>query len=345
MQQLKMLQCSFCRIENFSPNANATVAGWIAEHYVALSRCFVHIMSNVTDIINVQDNITMVYFQLMMQSTMCLVYHIMTPIKIHIRTIENYIKVLLQSVHHFEEYSNIFATNAPFMWYSRGNFLSLLNLPDQIKQFGSIRLYWEGSCERHIQYVKPLMTNMRNTPTYLAKQFHTLQQTNMIDHMMDVVSNDDQYVHKYARYNNMKIYSDVATICEIIKEAEVFICSYETREHNCDRTQLFFVVKINNDSYHKVSLQCNDDKGIYNNGQWYTYVTPQKLNVIETTSNISTTEFKHLTNVIAIPLIQNIVTDIPLYAFVTETWLCRSCNGNMCLPNIASELIIKLNLI
>ena len=172
----------------------------------------------------------------MIQNTMCLVYHIMSPFKNNTTTIENYIKVLLQSVHHFEEYSNIFATNAPFMWYSRGNFLSLLNLPDQIKQFGSIRLYWEGSCERHIQYVKPLMTNMRNTPTYLAKQFHTLQQTNMIDHMMDVVSNDDQYVHKYARYNNMKIYSDVATICEIIKEAEVFICSYETREHNCDRT-------------------------------------------------------------------------------------------------------------
>ena len=67
--------------------------------------------------------------------------------------------------------------------------------------------------------------------------------------------------------------------------------------------------------------------------------------MIDTISKISTTEFEHLKNVITIPLIQNIDTDNPLYAFVTETWLCRSCNRNVCLPNIASELIIKLNLI
>ena len=128
-------------------------------------------MSNITDIITVEDDITIIYFDLMIQSTMCFVYHIMSPFEIDTITIENYIKVFLQSVHHFEEYSNIFEYNAPFIWYSRGNFLSLLNLPDQIKQFGSIRLYWEGSCERNIQYVKPLMTNIQNTPTYLAKRF------------------------------------------------------------------------------------------------------------------------------------------------------------------------------
>ena len=44
MQQLKALQCSFCRTETFAKNNDASVSGWIAEHYVALSRCFVHIM-------------------------------------------------------------------------------------------------------------------------------------------------------------------------------------------------------------------------------------------------------------------------------------------------------------
>ena len=61
IQQLKMIQCSFCRIEKFSINSNTNVAGWIAENYVALSRFFVHIMSHVTDIVDVQDNITMIY--------------------------------------------------------------------------------------------------------------------------------------------------------------------------------------------------------------------------------------------------------------------------------------------
>lgn len=245
MQQLKMLQCEFCRIETFSINTNATVAGWIAENYVAISRCFVHIMSNVTEIVNVQDDITMVYFKLMIQSTMCLVYHLMSPFGNDITTIDNYIKIWLQSVHHFEEYSNIFETNAPFMWYKRGNFLSLLNLPDQIKQFGSIRFYWEGTCERYIQYVKPLMKNMRNTPTYLAKQFHTLQQKNMMDHMMEAVTDNDLNLKKYTRYNDMKIYSDVASVAEILQESEVFMCVYDTNQHGLDLTQLYCIVKKN----------------------------------------------------------------------------------------------------
>ena len=102
--------------------------------------------------------------------------------------------------------------------------------------------------------------------------------------MMDVVSNNEQYLKKYARYNNMKIYSDVAAIAEIINESEVFMCAYDTNQHAFDFKELFCVVKSTNNSYHKVSIQCNDDNGIYNNGQWYTHVTIQKLNACNTLS-------------------------------------------------------------
>ena len=70
----------------------------------------------------------------------CLVYHIMLPFKKKASTIDNYIKCL-RGADHFEDYRNIFAPNAPLMWYLRSNFLSLLNLPNQIKQFGSVKFY------------------------------------------------------------------------------------------------------------------------------------------------------------------------------------------------------------
>ena len=79
MQQLKSLQCEFCRMETFARNSDASVSGWIAEHYVALSRCFVHIMSHVYDIIKPQDEIVMHYYELMIQIVMCLIYHKMSP--------------------------------------------------------------------------------------------------------------------------------------------------------------------------------------------------------------------------------------------------------------------------
>ena len=90
----------------FTMNSETFVSGWIAEHYVAISRCFVHIMSNVTDLIST-DNVVSNYFELMIQSLMCLVYNIMTPYTQDIVTLDNYIKCFLQSVHYFETYSNI----------------------------------------------------------------------------------------------------------------------------------------------------------------------------------------------------------------------------------------------
>ena len=82
---------------------------------------------------------------------------------------------------------------------------------------------------------------------------------------------------------------------------------------------------------------------MYNNSQWYTYVFSQTLDVCDSLCSISIEDFKKLINVIVIPLLQNVDIDIPLYAFVTETWLCRSYNGIMCLPNIASEIILEKN--
>ena len=84
---------------------------------------------------------------------------------------------------------------------------------------------------------------------------------------------------------------------------------------------------------------------MYHNDQWYTHVTTTMHNKNSTLSQISTTDFRNLTNVIALPLIENVDMNNSLYAFVTDTWLCRSCNDNMCLPTIASELILKINLI
>ena len=89
MQQIKSLQCEFCRMETFTKSSDASVLGWIAEHYVAISQCFVHIMSHMYDIIKPQDEIIMQYYDLMIQSVMCLIYHIMSPSNCGTTTIDN----------------------------------------------------------------------------------------------------------------------------------------------------------------------------------------------------------------------------------------------------------------
>ena len=184
---------------------------------------------------------------------------------------------------------------------------------------------------------------MRNKTSYLATQLHKLQQTNMLDYMMDFITENKQYAPKYDRYKNMKIYSDIKFISEIITESEVFICAYESNDPNVDLAQLFCVVQADSDFYQKVYIDCKDNDVLYNNGKWYTHVNLQKLDVSDKSCTIVSEDFKSLTNVIAIPLLRSIDTDIPLYAFVTKIWLCRSCNGIMCLPNIDPEIILDMS--
>ena len=47
-------------------------------------------------------------------------------------------------------------------------------------------------------------------------------------------------------------------------------------------------------------------------------------------------------NVVTIPLHQTENMSTALYAFVTKTWLCRSCNGFMSLPIISKHLTTKI---
>ena len=123
----------------------------------------------------------------------------------------------------------------------------------------------------------------------------------------------------------------------------MFLCSYDTNHLQTNAPQLFCIIKSGHKIYRKLNLTCDDDQGTYKEGQWFTAVSLEQANTDDDSCQILTNEFQNLTNVLGIPLLQNDSMDIPLYAFVSETWLCRSCNGFMCLPKIAPELIIELN--
>ena len=342
MDAIKMLQCTYCAMETFTMNSESFVAGWIAEHYVAISRCFVHIMSHVMDLIST-DNVVSNYFELMIQSLMCLVYNIMTPYTTDLITLDNYIKCFLQSVHYFETYSNMASrSTSSYIWFSRGNFLSLLNLPDQIEQFGSIRLYWEGTSERYIQYVKPLMKNIRNTTSYLAIQFHNLQQSNTLNHISELYGLRSCAQTSYLRNKNIKIYPDQECIENAIKNHEPFLCLHEVASDINMISQIFVVVKNANNDFHKIQIACDDNHGKYICGQWYTQISIKNEIIMEGVTTQQLTERVEYISVIAIPQVLQNHDHNAFYAFANEHWQCRTCNGKMALPKISQELIQSL---
>ena len=307
------------------------------------SRCFVHIFSHVHDLIALTNPIVANYYELMIQSLMCLIYRIMAPEAYSSNEIGNYIKCFLESVHQFEEYSDVLSHESPEpIWFKRGNFFSLLNLLDQIEKFGSVWLYWEGCCERHIQYVKPLMKNMRNSTSYLQIKFHQLQQYNMLEHMTDVVKPISPAAKTYQRYNGMHIYHDEDSISEQIEGVESFLCSYEISSNTTAPLQLFCVIKNSNDIYYKVSIICDNTIGMYKCRQWYSSIKLQSLDILNDLCAFDKSALDLFVNVVPVPMIYKDITERTVYTFFTNSWLCRTCQGQMCTPTIPSSLISNL---
>ncbi len=78
-----------------------------------------------------------------------------------------------------------FEENSYPFWYRKSNFVSLLNLSDQIKEYGPLYLHWEGVREKFIQHVKPALTNMRTTVSYLVTKLEKIHHDQTLEMLYD----------------------------------------------------------------------------------------------------------------------------------------------------------------
>ena len=186
------------------------------------------------------------------------------------------------------------------------------------------------------------MKNMRNSTSYLQIKFHQLQQENMLKHMTDVVQTNISAPMTYQRFNDMKIYHDEDSIAERIDDSEAFSCSYEVSTNSTECPQLFCVIKTSNDIYYKVNILCDDSIGMYKYGQWYSSIKLQPLDILNDLYAFDKSALDLFVNAVAVPMIYKDATGRTLYAFITDSWLCRTCQGQMCTPKLLLSLITKL---
>ena len=100
-------------------------------------------------------------------------------------------------------------------------------------------------------------------------------------------------------------------------------------------------MKNSKDKYHKVDIICDDHVGFYKSGIWYSSISLKPLDILNDKFLLDELTIKRLTNVIGIPLVK-ISNNNSFYAFFTESWLIRSCQGHMCLPNLCPKLVSKI---
>ena len=103
----------------------------------------------------------------------------MTDLDMETEEITDYVKIFLSFCQRY--YTQLYGdSNNKKPFWNSPNCLSLLNLPTQIEQFGSMRLYWEGVNERYIQFIKPYLKNMRSSTSFLITKLSQIHKTNVL---------------------------------------------------------------------------------------------------------------------------------------------------------------------
>ena len=117
---------------------------------------------------------------------------------------------------------------------------------------------------------------------------------------------------------------------------------YQVTSNTTSTLQLFCVIKNLNDIYYKVNIICDDTIGIYKCGQWYSSIKLQRFDILNDLYAFEKSALDLFINVVAVPMIYKDLTERTVYAFFTDSWLCCTCQGQMCTPTTSSSLISNL---
>ena len=152
---------------------------------------------------------------------------------------------------------------------TKGNFLSLLNLPKQMRRFGPMRRYWDGDYEKFIGYVKQILPggiNREGSATLVAK-LRRFKETVAVESSTEEAK---AFLNKkgvlppkrtYTRYKDVHVYKSREEIEEKLKEMKTISGILSRGEVGTDRfIQVAYRVKALKRSVRgKVFEQTEDD--------------------------------------------------------------------------------------
>lgn len=331
LDDIDSLKCDFCRIEAFwHSKTDYKPSGWIAENYLGYSRILLILTMHMESIIHANEKGFKEY-KCMIQSSFVLISHLMTRAFVSVNTIEDIIKIFLYSCHNFDITFGYSVGNIPF-WYKKSNFVSLLNLPEQITTYGPIHLYWEGVKERYIQYVKPILKNKRKTVSFLSTKVHQLLQNNALDLLKNRFSKHTPKV--YSRYNNIYVFSTNKDLEEKINNGE----SFSVMIRKTHVIEIFAICK-KNDTFGCYPLIFDDNQGFHKYNLWFAPLNikkgPSRMEIHKETI-ASSQDYAGL--LVSFQAEKNLYEKNIYYTLLSSDWSTRSQTGLLELPSLSREL-------
>ena len=337
MLSIHNLNLDWCRMETFMGGRKYSLGGWQAENYVAFARCMLIIYACIRDIVS-DGELGIDEHECMIQSLLRFITSVMSKQNIEIDDISNNIKCFLSACDNFEYTAYIIDENRPNpIWFTKGNFLSLLNLPAQIEKFGNLRFYWEGSRERSIQQIKPFLVNMRSTSSYFKTKLTHMYVSQTLKSVESKFI-DKEEDNKVKRYYSFKTYSAIDNIHEIIEQKHCISAVY--MKYNSESDSIFICQR--NSPRHclifKVSFKDND--GFNKCGLWY---APIEISVANIGNEITQKDIQSrcVDYVLLCPCISADDSLNECYTVIFKSWRYRYVSGIESVPELSKNMFLS----
>ena len=283
MAKISNMNLRWCAINTFNVSKNYKASGWIAANYLAFARLMLICYRYVRTVITVTEP-GLRQCEAMIQSCLCMVSYIMSTHNDNATPILEYTKLFLSCVDKFESTIYIKETLKP-IWTSRGNFLSLLNLPLQQQYFGTVRNFWEGERERYIQHIKPLLTNLRHSTSYLVTKLERLYQLDAIDYVQQSLHNDDShdsFMPNYERNSDFIVYKNVTIINQLISSGDPISGVHISNNDDDNTTSFCVAVSTTNTNINCYEIQFGSQKGYKRCGHFFKRILSIKERIQQT---------------------------------------------------------------
>jgi hypothetical protein len=152
---------------------NFSMAGWVGSNKMGFSWLLPYLVSQLERVLklakpNIQSNLekethaTFLKIKRVVVTFQCNISHLMQRklYKNFLIEVLHYVKVLLKEVTTLQETYIAPTKRKEFAYLSTGNFLSMLNLEENLRMFGPIRNFWDAIDEKVVQRIKQAFTNV-----------------------------------------------------------------------------------------------------------------------------------------------------------------------------------------
>ena len=330
LQNVSSSRTNFCKALPFS-GENLTTGGWIAEQYVAYARIMIVLMKDYDKYVN-ENSLGYTEMIVLIQSCHSMVAHLMSNEYIYTSKITELIKFFLGTCHYYEK--TVGSLQQDPIWYRKSNFFSLMNLPEQIDKFGPLRLHWEGLREKFIQYIKPMLTNLRVNSTYLVTKLQQRSQNSFLELLMsketELKPKIDQSTIKAYGYTSLSVIKEKIYKNETLKG--LLLLSENT----------VYTLICGLDEWCLCEMKLSDQNGVHRCGQFYTEIECDNIEITTVYKSKQEIYNQDFDMVMIIPLSPNGKTDNNMYTIITNEWKQRNNKGQFLLPLVSQNAIEKM---